>query len=79
VDAGSSLHGERWVYCSSNLQVDRAADEVIALIERASRSGTLGHRSAGWRNREALGDNESLPRGVRLARVSVSEDRPEGR
>ncbi len=38
-DAESSPSGERWGYCSSNLQVDGAADEVIALIERASRVG----------------------------------------
>jgi hypothetical protein len=37
--AGASAYGERWVYCSANLQVDRSADDVITLIERASRDG----------------------------------------
>jgi hypothetical protein len=35
-------YGERWVYCSFNLQVDRSADELIALIERAGRGGYTG-------------------------------------
>ena len=33
---------DRWVYCSFNLQVDRSVDELIALIERASRAGYTG-------------------------------------
>ena len=32
-------YGERWVYCSANLQVDKSADDVIELIERAGRYG----------------------------------------
>jgi hypothetical protein len=38
-DAGAAPYRERWVYCSANLQVDKAADDVIALIERSSRDG----------------------------------------
>jgi hypothetical protein len=37
--AGASADVERWVYCSTNLQVDRSADDVIMLIERAGRDG----------------------------------------
>jgi hypothetical protein len=37
--AGARADGERWVYCHANLQVDRAADDVIAPIERTSRDG----------------------------------------
>jgi hypothetical protein len=37
-----SPYVDRWVYCSSNLQVDRSVDELIALIERASRAGYTG-------------------------------------
>jgi hypothetical protein len=34
-----SPYRERWVYCSTNLQVDKSTDDVIALIQRASRDG----------------------------------------
>ncbi|MFI5459791.1 MAG: hypothetical protein ACHRXM_30585 [Isosphaerales bacterium] len=37
-----SPYGERWVYCSANLQVDRSAADVIAIFERAKRSGYTG-------------------------------------
>ncbi len=37
-----SSYGERWVYCGANLQVDRSADDLIALIERAGRAGYTG-------------------------------------
>jgi hypothetical protein len=37
--AGASAYGERWVYCITNLQVDRLVDDVIMLIERAGRDG----------------------------------------
>jgi hypothetical protein len=37
-----SPYAERWVYCSTNLQVDRSVDQVIAIIERAKRSGYSG-------------------------------------
>ncbi len=37
-----SPYGERWVYCGANLQVDRSVDDVIAIIERAKRSGYTG-------------------------------------
>ena len=33
---------DRWVYCSFNLQVDKSVDDLIALIERASRDGYTG-------------------------------------
>ena len=35
-------YGDRWVYCSFNLQVDKSVDDLIALIERASRAGYTG-------------------------------------
>jgi len=38
----SLAYGDRWVYCSANLQVDKSADDLIALIERASRAGYTG-------------------------------------
>jgi hypothetical protein len=41
-DLASPAYGERWVYCSANLQVDKSADDVIALIERASKGGYTG-------------------------------------
>src|SRR5437868_539862 len=41
-DVAPSPYQERWVYCSSNMQVERAADKVIALIQRASRDGYTG-------------------------------------
>jgi hypothetical protein len=41
-DPPSSRYGERWVYGSANLQVDQSADDLIALIERASRAGYTG-------------------------------------
>src|ERR1700719_701824 len=37
-----SSYVDRWVYCSFNLQVDRSVDELIALIDRASRAGYTG-------------------------------------
>src|ERR1700733_4156835 len=37
-----SPYVDRWIYCSFNLQVDRSVDELIALIERASRAGYTG-------------------------------------
>jgi hypothetical protein len=37
-----SPYVDRWVYCSFNLQVDRSVDELIALIERASRADYTG-------------------------------------
>jgi hypothetical protein len=40
--SSSPAYGDRWVYCSANLQVDKSADDVIALIERASRGGYTG-------------------------------------
>jgi hypothetical protein len=40
--ASSPVYSDRWVYCSANLQVDKSADDVIALIERASRGGYTG-------------------------------------
>jgi hypothetical protein len=38
----SPSYGERWVYCSANLQVDKSANDLIALFERAKRSGYTG-------------------------------------
>ena len=38
----SASYGERWVYCSFNLQVDKSADDLIALFERAKRCGYTG-------------------------------------
>jgi len=38
-DQGAAPYRERWVYCSANLQVDKSADDLIALIERAGRDG----------------------------------------
>ena len=35
-------YGERWVYCSFNLQVEKSVDDLIALIGRASRAGYTG-------------------------------------
>jgi hypothetical protein len=40
--AASSPYAERWVYCSTNLQVDRSVDQVNALMERAKRGGYTG-------------------------------------
>jgi hypothetical protein len=37
-----SPYGERWVYCSANLQVDKSTNDVIELIQRASRDGYTG-------------------------------------
>ena len=37
--AASPHQGDRWLYCSFNLQVDKSADDLIALIDRASGSG----------------------------------------
>ena len=38
----SSRYGDRWVYCSFNLQVEKSVDDLIALIARASRAGYTG-------------------------------------
>jgi hypothetical protein len=35
-------YDERWLYCSVNLQVDRSASDLIALFQRAKRSGYTG-------------------------------------
>jgi hypothetical protein len=40
--AAPSPFDDRWVYCSFNMQVDRSVDELIALIDRASRAGYTG-------------------------------------
>jgi hypothetical protein len=37
-----SSYGERWLYCSFNLQVDRSVDDLLALFVRAKRSGYTG-------------------------------------
>lgn len=39
---GPARYERRWVYASFNLQVDKSADDLIALIERASRAGYNG-------------------------------------
>ncbi len=39
---GVSPYGERWVYCSANLQVEKSANDVIELIQRASRDDYTG-------------------------------------
>jgi hypothetical protein len=41
-DQGGSPYGERWVYCSANMQVEQSTNDVIALIQRASRDGYTG-------------------------------------
>lgn len=38
----SSRYVDRWVCCSYNLQVDKSTDDLINLIERASRDGYTG-------------------------------------
>jgi hypothetical protein len=40
--AAAPAYGDRWVYCSVNLQVDRSTDDLIAIIGRASRAGYNG-------------------------------------
>ena len=40
IGLASSPYTDRWVYCSVNLQVDKSTDDLIAVIERASRAGT---------------------------------------
>jgi hypothetical protein len=35
-------YADRWLNCSFNLQVDRSADDLIALFDRAKRSGYTG-------------------------------------
>jgi len=37
-----SPYAQRWLYCSYNLQVDRSVDDLIALFDRAKRSGYTG-------------------------------------
>jgi hypothetical protein len=37
-EQNESPYRERWVYCGTNLQVDRSTDDMIALIQRASRA-----------------------------------------
>jgi hypothetical protein len=41
-NAGADRYRDRWVYAAFNLQVDKSADEVIALIDRARRAGYTG-------------------------------------
>jgi hypothetical protein len=38
----SPSYAERWVYGSANLQVDKSADDLCALIERAGKAGYTG-------------------------------------
>ena len=35
-----AAYGDRWVYCSFNLQVDKSVDDLIALIDRAAAAVT---------------------------------------
>ncbi len=42
VDASRPTYARRWIYCSFNLQVDKSADDLIALLERAARAGYNG-------------------------------------
>lgn len=37
--ADEPRYGERWVYCSANLQVDQSVKDVIALLDRSKKSG----------------------------------------
>ncbi len=41
-ELAASPYAERWLYCSFNLQVDRAVDDLSALFDRAKRSGYTG-------------------------------------
>jgi hypothetical protein len=42
VSTATRAYAERWIYCGFNLQVDKSADELIALIARASQAGYTG-------------------------------------
>ena len=41
-ELAAAPYSERWLYCSSNLQVDRSVDDLTALFDRAKRSGYTG-------------------------------------
>src|SRR4029077_384187 len=41
-EVAAAAYSERWLYCSFNLQVDRSVGELIALFDRAKRSGYTG-------------------------------------
>jgi hypothetical protein len=41
-ELAAARYSERWLYCSSNLQVDRSVGELTALFDRAKRSGYTG-------------------------------------
>jgi hypothetical protein len=38
----SPAYAERWVYASANLQVDKSADDLCALLERSAKAGYTG-------------------------------------
>jgi hypothetical protein len=38
----ASPYGERWVYCSANLQVDKSVDDLAAIFQRVKRAGYTG-------------------------------------
>ncbi|HKI16534.1 MAG TPA: hypothetical protein VKA15_01570 [Isosphaeraceae bacterium] len=40
--AASPAYSERWVYCGFNLQVEKSADELATLCERAAKAGYTG-------------------------------------
>jgi hypothetical protein len=40
--AASPSYNDRWVYCSFNLQVDKSADDLCAMCERAAKAGYTG-------------------------------------
>ncbi len=40
--AASPSYSDRWVYCSFNLQVEKSADDLCALCERAAKAGYTG-------------------------------------
>jgi hypothetical protein len=49
IDSQGPLFRERWVYCSTNLLVDRNVEQVLALIERAAKSGYTGMMLADYK------------------------------
>jgi hypothetical protein len=37
--ADAPTYADRWLYCQANLQVDKSADDLVALIDRAAKAG----------------------------------------
>ena len=72
----ASPYAERWVYCSFNLQVDRSVDDLIALFDRAKRSGYTGILLADYKFQVLDRVPDNYFRNVEQVKAAAAAGRP---